>query len=139
MKKKNLKKKLEKYLKKDGDDWIIYNDIWKQYWENKKVENYEIDVIHYEDKGFIILQIFKNKEYIVSDIKNYIKFAYVYSKYRKKGILKNMLNILFEKYKKEKFSLLSDTTTTDIIWKKVGFKCIKCDKKDRYFEFIYEN
>lgn len=125
-------------MKKDGDDWIIYNDEWKDYWKNKKNNEYSYDFINYEDKGFILIYNYKEKGYIKDDIKIYIKYAYVQRKHRKKGILKNMMKILFEKYKSQKISLLSQDPTSDKVWKKFNFKCIYKELYGGCHHYIYE-
>lgn len=125
-------------MKKDGDDWIIYNDEWKDYWKNKKNNKYSYDFINYEDKGFILIYNYKEKGYVKDDIKIYIKYAYVQRKHRKKGILKNMMKILFEKYKSQKISLLSQDPTSDKVWEKFNFKCIYKELYGGCHHYIYE-
>lgn len=125
-------------MKKDGDDWIIYNNEWKDYWKNKKNEEYDYDFINYEDKGFILIYNYKKKGYVRDDIKIYIKYTYVQRKHRKKGILKKMMGILFDKYKYQKISLLSQNPTTDKVWEKFNFKFIYKELYGGCYHYIYE-
>ena len=132
------RKILEKLLRKDFQDWIVDRDCWKIFWGDKELsKEYDVDMFIDEQKrGFIIMMKYKNKGRIVPDIKNYIQFAFVYRKYRRKGVMKNLMKTLEEKYKGEDLSLHSMNAYSDKAWEYFGFKCIKKEKDCDDHEYI---
>ena len=120
------RKTLENLLRKDFQDWIIDTNCWKIFWGDKEpLTEYDVDMfIDKQNRGFIIMMKYKNKGFVVPDIKNYIKFAFVYRKYRRKGVMKSLMKRLDEKYNNEDLSLLSLDPNSDKVWERFGFKCI---------------
>jgi predicted GNAT family acetyltransferase len=105
----------EDLLKKDNENWVIYEKYWIEYWDNIINDNYKIKIIR-NPKCFIILIEKSNNE-------NYLYFAYVPKKYRKQGVLKDLMKLLINNYKE--ITLDSIDKYTDIVWEKIGFKLIK--------------
>ena len=121
----------EEKLHQDYENWIIYDDSWINYWDKKENKNYEVDIITCEKKGFIILTRYKNeKKYLIDNIKNYLFFGYVCGDSRRQGVLRKLMIKLKEKYKDEDISLSSLDETTDKVWSKMGFRCIKKREKN---------
>ena len=107
-----LQKSFEEKLEIDSENWLIWDDNWINYW-NKK-DNYGL--INIDDKGFILYKHINKTEC-------YIVFAFVYSKERKKGYLRQMLKELENKYNIIKLASFDDIT--DKVWSKLGFHCYK--------------
>jgi len=97
-----FKKYFEKLLEEDNENWIIYEKSWDNGWENNE--------IFFNKKGFILMN------------KNHLVFTFVYSMYRRQGVLKNLMKEIFNKY--SSITLSSIDETTDVIWESFGFECI---------------
>jgi len=122
----------------DYQEWIIDTECWEIFWGDKEpLKEYDVDMfIDEENRGFIIMIKMKNKGKVVPDIKNYIKFAFVYRKYRRKGVMKNLMKRLEEKYKGEDLSLYSMDAYSDKVWEYFGFKCILKEKDSDDHSYI---
>ena len=124
---------LETFLYKDNQHWIIYEDCWKIFWgDKKKSEDYDVELLVEQNKGFIILLKYKEDGYVVKDIKKYIKFAFVYSKFRRQGIMKKLIKKLEQKYAKDSLSLYSVNKASDKVWQYFGFTCVSRSNYDGY-------
>lgn len=108
------RKIIEKRLKEDNENWLIYDKNWINYWE-KDQRITGIKIINIENKSFILYEKINEKEI-------FILFAYVYSNNRKQGLLSNML-LKLKNNKIIKLGSLDETT--DKVWIKCGFECYK--------------
>jgi predicted acetyltransferase len=117
----NLRIYWERLLEEHGENWLIYDKYWYDVWDNNKNVNLIADN---DNKGFVLLYNFVhlNTQHIV--------FAFVAKKFRKQGVLRNIMNNIFSKY--NKLSLSSLDEHTDKIWERFGFKCI--EKRMNNFE-----
>ena len=123
-------------LRKDNQEWIIEEDCWKIFWENNGIsEEYDVDLLNEQNKGFILIRKYKKKGY-VDDIRNYIKFGFVYSKFRRQGIMKNLMKKVEEKYQNESLSLYSIDGISDQVWEHFGFECI--GEAGEYLVYVLE-
>lgn len=130
---------LEILLRKDDQEWIIEEDCWKIFWgDKKKSKEYDVDLIVQQNKGFILIRKYKGEGRIDKDIKNYIKFAFVYSKFRRQGIMKKLMKRVDEKYPNESLSLYSMNVDSDQVWEYFGFECIGEVEINDYFIYILE-
>ena len=103
-----MKETFEKLLTDDSENWIIYSDIWINYWNGDKTIELIVDDT---SNGFILIN------------DNHIYFAFVSSKKRRNGILKKMMIVTKQKYKSLTLSSLDNTT--DKIWNYFDFKIYK--------------
>ena len=123
----NCQKYWATVLQKDMENWILYEKPWLQYWNNIKNPEYEVDLITIYNKGFILIKKYTTDSY-VKDCNIHIHFAYVYSDFRRLGVLKQLVNKLKTKYINESISLFSCDDITDNVWEYFGFIC---DKKEK--------
>ena len=104
------------HLKNSDHSWITTHPIWERLCEKKTNDQYEDYFFEDEDKrGFLLFTINK-----WSSCENHIiYFAYTIDKYRKQGVLKNLLTNI-NKY--ENIIAEVNSEETKEIWQKLGFK-----------------
>jgi hypothetical protein len=111
-----------KHLKDSNESWVTTHSIWERLYKTNRHEltNESTDGEYFfEDKdkrGFII---FTHNVY-VSKEKNWIYFAYTIPKYRKQGILTNLLKKI-DKYDNVIVEVVPNTYK-EKIWTKLGYK-----------------
>ena len=121
----SIKNILIKLLEKDYENWVIYSQPWIDAWNETNNCYIHIDPTN---NGFVLMN------------NSHLEFAFVSSQYRRCGILKRMMNNIFEKYKNVNITLSSLDERTDKIWEKIGFICIKPRKGSNecsHYELYY--
>jgi len=111
---------LEILLRNDGENWFIYTREWLIFWDRLNIDKMDIELIVHQDlNGFILID------------DTHILFAFVSSIYRRKGILKDMMKIVKNKYN-QKITLSSVDEDTDKVWESFGFQLIEKRKDPTY-------